>query len=207
MQITEILDNNKNKYLRNVFLDNGTCLTLPVYLLQKRHMKQGNQLEDEEIEQLKETIIRPKIRKKTLDYLSKRVYGIKELQDKLTAFGFLEEDIIPVIEKYISLGYLNDADFACRYVHDALILKKMPQKRIRYDLLRKGVDENLIEEAFFEFDGQEYENLVYLIEKKMRCAKDDSKETLQKIKMQFYRKGYPLREIEKAMQAFLEKEF
>ncbi len=80
----------------------------------------------------------------------------KELCDKLKEKGYSENDIDDEIEFLKSYGYINDARFAEHYIHDAINLKKWGKIRIRTELIRKGIDRDIIddsiEEAFLDIE-------------------------------------------------------
>jgi regulatory protein len=80
----------------------------------------------------------------------------KEIREKLTQKGYDEnitEDEIAFLKDY---GFINDLRYAQRFVSDAINLKKWGKARIRAELLRKGVDreiiDNAVEDAFMDID-------------------------------------------------------
>ena len=80
----------------------------------------------------------------------------KEIREKLTQKGYDEnitEDEIAFLKDY---GFINDLRYAQRFVSDAINLKKWGKARIRAELLRKGVDreiiDNTVEDAFIDVD-------------------------------------------------------
>lgn len=80
----------------------------------------------------------------------------KEIREKLTQKGYDEnitEDEIAFLKDY---GFINDLRYAQRFVSDAINLKKWGKARIRAELLRKGVDreiiDNAVEDAFIDVD-------------------------------------------------------
>jgi regulatory protein len=206
VQVAEVLKSPKNKYMIHVLLEDGKCLTLPQYFIRKNPVEPGMDFPPEEIAHIKTEIIYPWVKNKALDYLEKRVYGTAELKDKLLAFGFLEEDILPILDSLREMRLLDDANFARCYVHDALLLKKQSKRRIFYDLRQKGVRQEDIDAAFLEFPRQEEENLTALLEKKLRAAKEDNFQTRQKIMAQLCRKGYSLEAVKRALAALDKKE-
>lgn len=80
----------------------------------------------------------------------------KEIREKLTQKGYDEniiEDEIAFLKDY---GFINDLRYAQRFISDAINLKKWGKARIRAELLRKGVDreiiDNAVEDAFMVVD-------------------------------------------------------
>lgn len=80
----------------------------------------------------------------------------KEVREKLTQKGYDENIIEDEIEFLINYGFINDSRYAERFVSDAINLKKWGKARIKTELLRKGVDreiiDNAVEGAFMEID-------------------------------------------------------
>ena len=80
----------------------------------------------------------------------------KELREKLKEKGFGENLIDDELEFLKSYGFINDARYAERFTADAINLKKWGKSRIKSELIRKGVDreliDNTIEDAFLELD-------------------------------------------------------
>ena len=80
----------------------------------------------------------------------------KEIREKLTQKGYDEITIEDETEFLKSYGFINDSRYAERFTHDAINLKKWGKARIKTELLRKGIDreiiENTIEDIFSELD-------------------------------------------------------
>lgn len=78
--------------------------------------------------------------------------------------------ILPMLEEK---NYLNDEDYARRYLSDALNIKKYGKIKSRYMLMSKGIDKNIIEKVMENYDYElEYMNALELIEK--RISKDET---------------------------------
>ena len=78
--------------------------------------------------------------------------------------------ILPILEEK---NYLNDEDYARRYLSDALNIKKYGKIKTRYMLMSKGIDKKIIEKVMEDYDYElEYMNALELIEK--RISKDET---------------------------------
>lgn len=81
--------------------------------------------------------------------------------------------IIPILEEK---KYLNDEDYAKRYLRDAMNIKKYGKIKIRYMLMSKGIDKKTIEDAMENYDYElEYENASELLEKRISKNESDPK--------------------------------
>lgn len=85
-------------------------------------------------------------------YINKRRYTKKELINKLIQREY-DREIAEEAVKYLEeLDYVNDADYARRYIHDAVRIKKHGIIRIKNDLYQKGIDRNVIDEVLVDID-------------------------------------------------------
>lgn len=80
------------------------------------------------------------------------------------------ETILPILEEK---KYLNDEDYARRYLNDALNIKKYGKNKTRYMLMSKGIERNVIDKVMENYDYElEYMNALELVKK--RISKDES---------------------------------
>lgn len=80
------------------------------------------------------------------------------------------DNILPTLEEK---KYLNDEDYARRYLNDALNIRKYGKNKTRYMLMSKGIEKNVIDKVMENYDYElEYMNALELVEK--RISKDES---------------------------------
>ena len=91
--------------------------------------------------------------------LIRRRYTEKELLLKMKQKQYDSEETEEIVAYLKENGSLDDADYAKRYVHDALHLKKQGRIRIRRELLQKGINEDVIENAFQSIIFDEKESI------------------------------------------------
>ena len=102
----------------------------------------------EEIEKAKTTAFR---------LLSYRIRSCKELTDKLKEKGFSKNTVSAVIRGLKRINYLNDLDFARAFVESRLIYNPRGKTFLRYELLKKGVGESVIDKVLKEKISAEQE--------------------------------------------------
>ena len=124
----------------------------------------------------------------------------KELRGKLLEKGYDEniiEDEIAFLKDY---GYINDARYAQRFVSDAVNLKKWGKIRIRAELLRKGVQgeivDNAIEDAFCE---ESDDRLFDMMQKRFKDSDFSNIKERNRIFNFYMRRGFTPDEIKGAM--------
>lgn len=111
-----------------------------------------------------------------------------EMRMKCKKLGYNEEYIEEIIEYLKENEYINDSIYVEKYIKNVMRLKKSSIFEIRMDLLRRGINENLIENyvSHNEEELQEFENesALKIMEKKIKT------EELEKIKRYLKNKGY-----------------
>lgn len=140
------------------------------------------------------TVIR-RAKQKALYILKTMDRTEQELTAKLKQAYYTEEVISKVIEFMKSYHYIDDARYATNYVYHKKNSKS--KRQIQIELTQKGIDKELIEEAF----SQEYEDeeaaIQKAIHKKCKDLNHMTKEEKLKLSMFLYRKGFQMDLIKK----------
>lgn len=156
----------------HVSFDNGEEIKISEDTLVNFGLYKGQEVEEEFVKNLKfedeksEALLlsykflqRNKTKQQLVDYL----YKNKIQRDTIDL-------VLPILEEK---KYLNDEDYARRYLSDALNIKKYGKIKTRYMLMSKGIDKKLIEKVMEDYDYElEYMNALELIEK--RISKDET---------------------------------
>lgn len=156
----------------HVSFDNGEEIKISEDTLVNFGLYKGQEVEEEFVENLKfedeksEALLlsykflqRNKTKQQLIDYL----YKNKIQRDIIDL-------VLPILEEK---NYLNDEDYARRYLSDALNIKKYGKIKTRYMLMSKGIDKRIIEKVMEDYDYElEYMNALELIEK--RISKDET---------------------------------
>lgn len=121
--------------------------------------------------------------------LARRMYGSQELFERLTRAGYDREDVKDTIEFLQNEKYLDDEAFAASYIRDKSQLFLKGPRLVRIELIKKGVDKQVIDQALLEHYPKEMclENASSLLEKWQKTSKAYSREQLYE---KLGRKGY-----------------
>ncbi|MDD5454099.1 MAG: regulatory protein RecX [Candidatus Ratteibacteria bacterium] len=92
--------------------------------------------------------------------LSYRIRSCKEISDKLKDKGFSQSVINSVIEDLKRIDYLNDYKFAKEFIESRLIHNPKGKKLLRYELLKKGIEEGIIDGLLREQMPEQKEELL-----------------------------------------------
>ena len=111
----------------------------------------------------------------------------------------LLEDVIEFLKEY---NYINDNEYIKRSITEFKNLKNLSIKEIKYKLLQKGLNKNIVEDYI---NSHENELMEYEINsaKNIICKKSKNME-VQEIKDSLYKKGYVSSSIEEAIDSLEE---
>lgn len=138
-------------------------------------------------------------------YINKRRYTKKELVKKLVLKEY-EESLAQEVADYLEeLKYIDDADYARRYILDAVNLKKHGIIRIKMDLYAKGVDRFVIEDVIADLSLDTNSVLEDLIDSKAKNIDLNDEKALNRIKGFLLRRGFGYGEINKALGEYRSK--
>lgn len=94
---------------------------------------------------------------RSLRYLGYRMRTRKEIYEYLLRKNFSEEDILYALDRLEEYKFIDDEEFAEYWIRDRFNIYNQGKFRIRRDLLRKGIDRDLVDEKIDEFFTYEIE--------------------------------------------------
>ncbi len=163
-------DGKKDKI--HIYIEEEYTLTVDRDFFLNLGIKNGYDISCDELNELTQKITTRRAFNKAVDLLSRRDHSKKELADKLKQKGY-GNDFEEVFEKLESYGYLDDERFARNYVKQLIDFKAFGKMRLKQELIKKGIDRDLISEILEEIEPDE-DALVRLIERKyMRNLTDE----------------------------------
>lgn len=206
MIITDI-SSQKNKNRVNIYIDNKFAFGLSRELLYKFDLCINQELEESFIENILKAEEQSKVTNAALNLISYRQRSIKEIYEKLKGKGYDEDFINKSIEYCKEQNYLNDYQFAESFIRDKQNLNKFGSTRIRYELIKKGVSKDVIEETLNFDKDEEYNVALILAQKKINSYKGQDRNSIyRKLGGYLQRKGYPYDIVTKVLKEVLEGE-
>lgn len=94
------------------------------------------------------------------------------IRKKLVLRGFSEQTAQSIISKLREEGFLNDDDYAKKFVNDAIRLKKWGMIRIKNELTKKGIQQESIRKATDQHPDRGVDEIVQFVRKKFGAAPD-----------------------------------
>ncbi|MBO5925569.1 MAG: RecX family transcriptional regulator [Clostridia bacterium] len=119
-------------------------------LLDYRVLEKGNEIDRDLLLEIVEDSARASAYSDAIAYISSAMRTVKEVEGKLYRLGYTTIVVEEAIRRITGYGYLDDRDYATRYVDMSRETKG--KVRIRHELRAKGICEDIVEEALIDFD-------------------------------------------------------
>lgn len=186
MVITSIKPGKRNNIW--IYADNEFLTSMPLEVFAKSRLKVGSYIDNQLLNNILNNVQEHRIKEKALNIISYRPRTKKELKDKMKD-KFNEDSIDSVIDRMEESGLLNDEEYAKNYAYHLYQNKGYAVKRIKYELMHKGIDSEIISNVLENEEFDEESNLEKIIEKKnMRNIQDDKEK--RRILSYLQRLGY-----------------
>ncbi|WP_128425767.1 regulatory protein RecX [Gudongella oleilytica] len=199
MKITKI-STQKDSSRINLYVDGEFYLGLPSEAIIEFKLKKDMELDHETAQRLQCYDELQRTKSSAYKYLSYRQRTVSEMMDYLARKGFEQQSISNVIELLKESGFLNDESFARAYVDDKTRLNDLGAYRLKAELRKKGIDEDLIKETLSDLEP-DIEHLVELVQKKYsNSLTGDENSTMRKAAGFLQRKGYGYDVIKKVLE-------
>lgn len=165
MQITAIEE--KKKGLSAVYIDGEFAMKLDTFALAKAGIKVGAEIDDDELHELVTESNLSRAKEKALYLLEYRSRSRSELIEKIKPL-YGEDAAEFAADKMVELGLVDDEKFARDFAEELFRRKKYAPKRVSYELVRKGIDRDIIDEVLEELTPDPEEQIRSLLETKFR---------------------------------------
>ena len=173
----------------SLYLDERFICTLEAEVLAKNKLKTGDEISEEKLEELRLESGDLSSFERALSYLEKGMKTEKNIRDYLLSKGYLEESVEKAVKKLKSYGYIDDEAYAENFIKTYSSLKG--SRKLKYDLLAKGIDKAIIDEKLSELLLEEDEKQACKqICNKYLKGKDLDNKTKQKLFNHLSGKGF-----------------
>lgn len=195
LKITNLKPGIKNPNRINVYINDEYQFSLDLTQIVDYKLKIGNTITHAQLLEYKKASEFGKVYQRTLEWVLTRPHSIKETRDYLfrklrqkkiidspkgrkikPVHNLPEEDLAnfseEILSRLISKNYLNDLNFAKYYVENRFTKKGISKKRLKMELLKKGIASDIIEQVI---DNRNDEEEILKIIAKKRNKYDDNK--------------------------------
>ena len=196
-RVTDIREAVRDQNRVNVYINDKFFCSLDISQVVDFGVKIGREFSDEELTELKKAsdfgkfyaralefaLLRPHSEKEIRDYLKRKTLSRKvrvknrrtgEYQTKVRE-GY-DASLIPlVLERLIERGYVDDARFAQLWVENRNVKKGVSTKKLRMELIEKGISSQIIDDVLSENSRDERAELKKVIARKANKYPDQQK--------------------------------
>lgn len=190
--ITKVEIQKRNKDRVNVYINHEFAFACGAELVYIHNIEKGKSVD---LNYLNEIIMEDnyiKCKSSALKIIEKVYKTQAQIYSKLIEKGYDEKTVVRTIEFLKKYGFINDEKFVQMYIKDKL--KSSGRNKIKYDLIKKGIDEKKINEGFACItSGVEKETAIKLAEKKYNLLiknEKDYRKIYKKLGEFLIRKGY-----------------
>ncbi len=170
MKIIKYQKEKKNNY--NVFLDNGEVITLNENVITENELLLKKEIDNNLYNKLNIENRIYELYEIAIKYINVRLRSIKEIKDYLLKKDNDIDIINKVCDKLIKNKYLDDEIFTKAFIKDKLNFTTMGDYKLRKELERLGIDNNIIEENISNIDNNILEERIRkIIDKDIRTNK------------------------------------
>lgn len=157
----------------------------------------NQEINEQELADLKHRAALDKAYNRALNLIMRRPRSQQELQQYLKRKDYDEELARAIIKKLESNGFVDDADFARRWIENRRLLKATSKRRLLQELRQKGVEQEIIDVALQADETDEQQVLKGLIARKRQQSryKDDLK-----LMQYLFRQGFDYGSIKTALE-------
>lgn len=182
----------------HIYIDEEYRATVDSDYWHSEKFRNYKEISEEELTELLNSVSFRRAYNKSLDFLSRRPYGTKELIKKLCEKGHEKEFAEKASERLIELGLLNDEEYARILANDLLERKNYSIKRIKQELAFRGIDRDIIENTIDLLDNDPVSRIIILIKKKYINKTGDEKGRKRTVDA-LLRLGYSYSDIKSAL--------
>ena len=168
MKITAIKAQVKREGRYSIFVDGKYAFSLSAESLLDAGIVNGQELSEADVQAYKKLSSDDKAYGLALEYVVRRMRSEGELHDYFRRKKYEPELAEQIIAKLKHGGYVDDTEFARRWVENRRLLKATSTKRLRLELQQKKVSSDIIQTVLAEDETDERQVLRELIAKKRK---------------------------------------
>ena len=100
---------------------------------------------------------------------------VKDVRDKLKVFDLLQEEKHEILDYLLDNHFVNNERYAKSFVRGKINQSGWGVNKIRFHLIQKGIDKDIIEDALGQTDEEVYrQRLIDILKTKNKTIKADS---------------------------------
>ena len=192
MRVLKVVKKGKNDV--TIQLDDDKYLILKLEVFLKSGLKKSDEISEDRFSFLIEQNKLFYIKQKAFRLLGRRQHSSSELRRKLWNKDYEQKLIDEVIEDLSKNGYIDDTEFIRVFVAEKSKTKNWSRKRIKSELIKRGLDSKLIDKILSEqYSESDYDNASTVAKKKVEVLTKrnlEKKELRTKLSTYLFSKGF-----------------
>ena len=185
--VTEVIPREKGR--TSIRFDNGMEVLLYKGEVRKLGLQEQTVISREKYDEIIYEILGTRAKKRAMFLLERMDRTEHQLRDKLMQNGYPAVCVDLAIDYVKKYHYIDDLRYATNYI--SYQQKRKSRQKLKIDLLTKGIDKNVIEQALDEaFDSDEQIKIRQLLEKKHYDPKECDRKEKQKTYQYLMRHGF-----------------
>ena len=206
-QVTALRPTKRDPDRIAVDLDGSFAFALPAQLVADERIEVGDALDGERVSALLAGDQASRATEAALVFLAYRPRSEKEVRDRLRRGGYEQEAIDHAISRLHGWRYLDDADFARRWVENRTVHRPRGKRLLQQELRHKGIDTETAREVIAEVDLDETGAAEALARRRLPSyAGDDPVAVRRRLGAYLSRRGYGYDVIRVALERALGEE-
>ena len=119
------------------------------------------------------------------------------LQRKLTDWGATTDEAEIVIDRLVDEGFIDERRYARAYCESKLLRARWGERKVRYELMHKGIPQNIVDECILEIAPEERLEAIRIVaDKKLATLHGmEPQESRRRLTAYLVQRGYTFDEI------------
>lgn len=198
MFITRIEDGKNKKY--RIYSEEGYLFSLYGKEIKRYHLAENKEIPDCIISSIMDELIYKRGKERALFLIERRPLTEFMLREKLKSNEYPDDIIDRVVAFLFRYHYLDDMEYIRMFVNS--YSHKKSRKQIQYDLQKKGIQKQDIEQYFLQYPYSDEDSLQQLFQRYIRNKNLEQPKDRQKVFRYFYSKGYASSLIQSEIQKY-----
>ncbi len=203
MKIISLVKSEKVSSMYSITIENNLSFCLPKKRVELLELAEGRDISEETLKYILDTEVYAAAKSAAVCFLALKLRTAFEVEQKLSEMGYDEATIEKVIENLKEINYIDDHNYACKYIAEKAKLKPKSIKLLTMELSQKGIRDDIISSAFEEIELDEESVAVELLRKKYSKYSSFDEKTIQKMKTFLLSRGFGYSLISRAVSIFL----
>ena len=189
--ITAIEPQKRRENRRSIFVNGEFVAGVDEAVIVELGLKVGQHVDGERLTEVLRAEELRKAREAALTLLDYRARTQRELEQRLLRKGYAEDIIAQVLSQLEKVDLVNDERFASDWVSNRLINRPAGRSRMQWELRRKGVSSEIVDEALEQVDDEtEFDMALELAQKKLGGKIIEDRDSRRKLAGFLQRRGF-----------------